>query len=119
MKVVYIAGPYGDAGGFVRARELAATLAINDIGFCCPHLNSAHFEVITPEVPVSFWRELDLKLLQACDGVAVLAGWQRSEGTKAEIAEAEKLGLRVFYLTDLEELEENNGWDSLLEWSRQ
>ena len=47
MKKVYIAGPYGDAGGFdiihrniQTARSYAVEIAKMGAGFFCPHLNA-------------------------------------------------------------------------------
>ena len=104
MKVLYIAGPYGDSGGYLAiednitvARKAAAFLARNGIGFCSPHLNFAHFEVVTPDVPVSFWRELDIRLLKGCDGIYMLRGWQASEGAREERDAAREMGLPLFY----------------------
>lgn len=116
MKIVYIAGPYGDAGGYLAidrniaaAREVAAELVQAGVGFLCPHLNSAHFEAITPDVPVSVWYALDEELLKRCDAVYVLEGWERSTGTKREIDLALALGLPVFY---------GGMWAELVAWAR-
>lgn len=96
IKVAYIAGPYGDASGYhaidrniAQAREAAAWCAENGFGYYCPHLNSAHFEVITPSVPVDFWYAMDLRFITACDFMIVLPGWERSKGTQAEMKACE------------------------------
>lgn len=102
MKIVYIAGPYNGADYLEiddhinDARFAAALLANHGVGYFCPHLNSAHFEAITPKVPETFWKALDLKLLEACDGIYLLTRWQTSRGARAELDRAEELGLRVF-----------------------
>ena len=120
MKVLYIAGPYGDSGGYlaiddniVAARKAAAFLARNGIGFCCPHLNSAHFEAILPEILAEWWYELDIRLLQGCDGIYMIRGWQGSEGARREKEEAERMGLPVFYDSGFEADRK-----ALLEWGR-
>jgi nucleoside 2-deoxyribosyltransferase len=113
MKLIYIAGPYGDKGGYLaidaniaKAREAAAWCAERGIGYFCPHLNSAHFEAITPDVPVSYWYELDIELLRKCDAILMLDGWRQSTGSKAEKAEACRLDMPVFLWPDREDLEE-------------
>lgn len=91
MKIVYIAGPYSDKDGYLAidrnialAREAAAWLASNGIGFVCPHLNSAHFEAIVPEVPVDFWYEMDLRILKSCDAMLMLPFSDYSTGAIRE-----------------------------------
>lgn len=92
MKLVYIAGPYGDAGGYIaidkniaQARVAAAWVASRGLGYYCPHLNSAHFEVVVPNVPVAQWYEMDLKFIDVCDFMLILPGWEDSKGTLKEI----------------------------------
>jgi hypothetical protein len=106
MKVIYIAGPYAAQfhpsyhqveRNIAAAREMAAWLAEHGYGFFCPHLNRAHFEVITPNVPTRFWRQLDLRFLIVCDGLITLDNWQYSDGAQAEVYEAECADLPVFH----------------------
>jgi hypothetical protein len=93
MKLVYIAGPYRGHDyldidrNIAAAREAAAWLATFNIGFFCPHLHSAHFEVITPDVAPEFWLDLDIKLMRMCDAMYLLPGWEHSSGACAEIAD--------------------------------
>jgi hypothetical protein len=103
VKVIFIAGPYGDSQGYlaiedniVVARVMAATLVEAGYGFFCPHLNSAHFEVITPGVMSQFWLDMDRLIMRGCDALIALPGWASSAGSKAEIQIATKLGLPVF-----------------------
>ena len=102
MKILYIAGPYRGADylaierNIAKAREAAAWLARNGIGFVCPHLNSAHFEAITPEVDEDFWLTMDMHLLFDCDGLLLIDGWQGSTGALAEKSVAEEQNKPVF-----------------------
>lgn len=95
MKIVYIAGPYNGPDyhrieeNIGQARKAAAFLAENGIGFFCPHLNSAHFEVITPNVGEAYWREMDLKFLPMCDAMLMLDRWEESSGADTERYEFE------------------------------
>lgn len=125
MKIVYIAGPYGDAGGYLQidrniaqAREAAADLAAAGIGYVCPHLNSAHMEAIVPDVPVTFWHELDDELLRRADAILILPRWHDSSGTRREMRIAEKLGKPAFYYGDRSEELYAGEWANLLEWAR-
>jgi nucleoside 2-deoxyribosyltransferase len=108
MKFVYIAGPYTPRTGrrhpyfetkenIMMAAEAAAALADKRVGFFCPHLNSAHFEYICPDLTHDFWYELDMHFLQACDAILLLPGWQYSPGTIAERRWMKDNGRPIFY----------------------
>jgi nucleoside 2-deoxyribosyltransferase len=58
-----------------------------------------------------FWREHDVKYLEACDEVLVLKlqGWERSQGVQAEVAMARALGKPVSFLMPDGPAEENPG----------
>jgi len=116
LTYVYIAGPYRgkashDAGGYFeidaninRARRAAAALARLGIPFFCPHLNSAHFEVIAPDVKPVYWLEADMIFVDLASVLWVLDGWRDSRGTRAEIARAEGNRQPVFFLAELDGL---------------
>ena len=109
---VFIAGPYGSRGdrrdaayleidrNIARAREAAAFLANNRVPFFCPHLNSCHFEVITPEVPMQYWYDLDMAILEPASAIWLLDGWQDSQGSQVELVHARVLQIKVFYPQD-------------------
>ena len=95
IPLVYVAGPYGDVGGYINidrniavAREACKWLAENGFYFLCPHMNSAHFEVITPEVTVEHWYAQDIRLLDACDAMLLVGDWGKSRGVGKEVAYA-------------------------------
>lgn len=94
--LLYLAGPYmGDThdhrsycqidAHINEAQKAAAWCATNGIHFFAPHLHSAHFEVITPDVPAAFWYALDLRFLPLCDGMLLLPRWYESSGALKEI----------------------------------
>ncbi len=103
MKIIFIAGPYTGKTHFevtlniATAAKAAAELALHGYGFFCPHLHSAHFDVIVPEVPESFWRELGLKFLELCDGMLMVGEWQNSAGACAERDAALARGIPVYH----------------------
>lgn len=124
MKICYIAGPYGDKGGYLaidrniaQAREAAADLAAAGIGYLCPHMNSAHMEAIVPDVPVDFWYELDIQLMSVCSAVLVLEGWLDSSGTQREMKYATERGMPIFYYGDPVEELYSGEWSNLLAWA--
>ena len=100
MKVIYTAGPYradtvyGITCNIERARELSAY--VWELGHVAlsPHLNTALFDGLVSD---QAFLDGTLELMRRADAVVLIPGWQRSEGTKAEIKEAEKLGIPVLY----------------------
>lgn len=115
--MIYVAGPYGDRGGYMAidkniavAREAAVWLVKNGFFFLCPHLNSAHFEAITPEVSIEHWYGQDLRLMEACDAMIVVGEWAKSKGVNKELQVAGAKGMPIFDFTD------ETGKSELLEW---
>lgn len=103
---VYIAGPYGDADGYVfieerinRARYAAMQLAEIGIPYYSPHLNCAHMEVIAPNATREHWIAANEPFMANAWGFLILSGWERSEGTKAEMSYARRNGIGI-YLPD-------------------
>lgn len=80
-----------------EAGKWAGRLANNQIPFFCPHLNSRHFEVITPNVPPEFWLNMDMVLLEFASSLLALPNYGRSQGALAEIVRAQELGIPIFY----------------------
>ena len=113
---IYISGPYrGTAphdhkGYFIidnninNARMAAATLAKLGIPYFCPHLNSAHFEVIVPEVDPKFWLDMDMVFVDRASALWLLPDWQNSRGTAVEVLRAKELGIPMFKPWELKEL---------------
>jgi len=99
MRVIYIAGPFRapDAYGIRRnvrkAEELALEVWRMKAAALCPHLNTANFQGCLPD---RLFLEGDLDLLRRCDAVLLVKGWERSEGTNAEVQFAEAAGIPVF-----------------------
>lgn len=79
------------------AREAAAWVVNHGLYFFCPHLNSAHFEVIAPDVKPDFWYALDFRILRFCDALLVVGDWQKSKGTIAEIAYCRQWNIPVYF----------------------
>ncbi len=106
---VYVAGPYRPKDGthdwrgyfeidahISEARKWAAALAEAGIPFFCPHLNSAHFEIIVPKVPSQYWLDMDLVILRYASALLLLPGWKESRGTQEEKRQAHDQGKRVY-----------------------
>jgi len=115
LKIVYIAGPYRARSGahdasvyneiednIRRAEAVAIRLWQAGFGVFCPHLNTAHFEIKAPDTPPEAYLEADLRLLEACDILYLLPGWEHSKGAVYEKLRATELGLPIY--KDLTEL---------------
>jgi len=113
----YIAGPYGDAGGWVAidrnigvAREAAIWLVEHGFFFLCPHLNSAHFEHLTPDATIAHWYAQDLRLMEPCDAIVLVGKWPGSRGVNKERQVAAERGQPMFDFTDEKAREDLLAW---------
>ena len=115
--LIYIAGPYGDKGGFnpiefnAGVARTAVTWLVRE-GFytLCPHLNTLHFEVITPEISIAHWYAQDLRLMETCDAMIVVGKWQTSKGVAKELEVAKEKGMPVFDFTTEEGVADLRAW---------
>ncbi len=96
MKVIYIAGRYRDERGEfyvrcnIREAERAALFVWMNGGVAmCPHKNTAGLGG-AHGIPDSTWLDGDLELLDRCDAIWPIPGWESSSGTRREVDFAEK-----------------------------
>lgn len=102
MPVAYIAGPFRarrnpasqweQFQNIRRAEDLALEAWSKGFAAICPHLNTMHFQGALPDY---IWLEGDLEILRRVDIVLCCPNWELSTGAKAEVAEAERLGIPV------------------------
>ena len=99
MKVVYIAGKYRGPNAWAveqnirAAEEAAARVWAMGLVALCPHANSRHMDGVASD---EHFLAGTLELMRRCDAVLLVPNWRDSEGARAEVAEAERLGLPVF-----------------------
>ena len=106
---VYLAGPYRGAAAvhdwtayadidanINEARRWAAQMATSNIPYFCPHLNSAHMEVIVPKVSPEFWLNMDIEILDHAAALLLLPNWRGSKGARAEMEYAQKVGIPIY-----------------------
>ena len=93
---VYVAGPYSKGDVAVNVREaIYAGNYIADLGHFpfIPHLT--HFWHLVQPHEYEFWLDQDMEWLRVCDAILRLQG--ESSGADKEVAEAERLGLKIFH----------------------
>ena len=110
MKTVYIAGAYrwrgtrwlppiiGELVNIYKAWKIARDCWVAGFAAVCPHTNGALMDRFggTPEM----FLKGDLDILQQCDCILMMPGWERSTGATAERQFALKMGIPVYHSID-------------------
>jgi nucleoside 2-deoxyribosyltransferase len=101
MRLLYVAGPYrsklgpwGVAQNIERARVVARELWAMGFAVICPHSNTAMMDGTDTD---SLFLEGDLVMLERCDMLVAVEGWQNSAGTLGEIEHAKEHGIPVLF----------------------
>lgn len=97
--LVYISGPYTVGNidqNIVKARAMAIKLWEAGFAVICPHLNTANFEQDCDAIYSDFL-EGDLRMIEGCDAMLMLKGWDSSPGARQEREHAQSLGIMTFY----------------------
>ena len=106
LPLIYVAGPYRAATRDDIARNIDAARSVGisaaALGWfpVIPHANTAHMELDLPGLGDDFWLAGTLEMMERCDAVVLIPGWQNSAGTRGEIIRAEELGIPVFRTLD-------------------
>jgi hypothetical protein len=104
--LIYVAGPYRAATRDAIARNIDAARSIGisaaAIGWfpVIPHANTAHMELDLPDLGDDFWLRGTMEMMERCDAVVLVPGWENSAGTLCEIARADQLRIPVFRTLD-------------------
>ena len=102
IPAIYVAGPYRAPTRQGIELNIQAARAVGLL--CCrkgwspviPHANTGHLDAIDPTIGDEFWLASTMELLRRCDAVVLVPGWEKSQGTRDEIIEAEKRGIPVY-----------------------
>lgn len=99
--LAYVSGPYRDARGahfvlanILRARAVAVELWKMGFAVICPHANTILMDGACPD---EVWLKGDLVMVERCDLIVMIPGWQRSQGAFAEMDHAVAHGVPVYY----------------------
>jgi len=104
MKLAYVAGPYrastesGVVANIRAAEAVAVDLWQKGYAVICPHKNTALFGGLAPD---DVWLKGDLVMMERCDFVVLVPGWQFSSGTQAEVKRARERGIPVYEWPEL------------------
>ena len=95
--IIYLAGPYTPINGrtlsdnIENAKNTAKELWGEGFAVICPHMNTAFFTGI----PNDLFYLGGLEILERCDAVLMLDGWEESFGAKMERLDALKNNIPV------------------------
>ena len=98
MKVVFICGAlransaWDMEQNIRKAEELSLALWRLGYAVICPHTNTRFFQGATDD---EIWLRGYIEILKRCDAIALVDGWERSEGARGEYQIAQELGLGV------------------------
>ena len=102
---VYVAGPYrnpdviGLFGNIRRGLELSVeTLLKAGFAVYCPW--SDFLFLLIKDIPVKILQANSMGWLKASDAVLVAPNWMDSKGATAELIEATKLGIPIFFTVE-------------------
>jgi len=102
MMLLYLAGPYRGAvqENIARARRIAVEVWEAGHVALCPHLNTAHFDVLCTGVPDDAFLRGDCLLIRAVaavgGGMLMLPSWRSSAGALDEFGLARRLDMRIW-----------------------
>jgi hypothetical protein len=105
--LIYVAGPYRAKNGRSVADNIKAARAISGKLWqsghyaVTPHLNTAGFEELYPDVSDKTWLDGTLEMLRRCDAIVMTETWQESEGAISEHAYAESVGMPIYVWPDM------------------
>ncbi len=102
MILAYLAGPFtadtpwGVEANIRRAEQAAEDIlkARDDVALLVPHSIGRHLvgRAGTPE----YWYTATMRMLEACDAIVMLPGWQSSKGARNEISLALGRGIPIW-----------------------
>jgi hypothetical protein len=99
IKLVYVAGKCNGSNDWEveeniwRAREAGARVVRCGAMPVVPHMNTARYGGLAPE---EWFYSATMALLEGCQGILLLDGWERSKGARGEYERATELDLPSF-----------------------
>ena len=109
MRRIYVAGaitPTGPGHPVIeflnnqrRGIRTAVDLLLRGYAPYCPFLDNLYWLTLREgeEIPPSTIYEVSLAMLEMCDALLLVPGWERSEGTRNELERARQLDIPIFH----------------------
>ena len=102
MILAYLAGPFTADTPWgiernIREAESAAAFIIthrSDVSLVVPHMMGRNF--VGRAGTAEYWYDATMRMLEACEALVLLPGWQGSNGSRAEFRRAHELGLKIY-----------------------
>ena len=100
IKVVYVAGAFRAKTQWAIMQNVRkaedASLKLWKLGYAviCPHTMTQHFQ---NECQDEVWLKGCLELLTRADAIYLVDGWEKSEGSLAELKLAQEIGLAILW----------------------
>lgn len=89
---VYISGPITDHQGYMSDFQKAQD-HLEELGYTV--INPAAVQSVLPELEYEEYMKLDLAMLELCEAIYMLNGWQESYGANREYGYALAAGKKV------------------------
>lgn len=105
-KLVYVAGsfrgktPWEVESNIRKAEAVGLEIAKKGGVPVIPHTMYRFFDKVLSD---QFWLDATLSVMHKCDGLVLCVGWENSEGSRNERAEAERAGIKVWEERQIEE----------------
>ena len=94
-----IANALGIVRNVRRSEDRALQLWRSGYDGLCPHTNPRLFQGAADD---DVWLRGDVEMLKRCDAIALVDGWEQSDGARSELQVAQELGLDVIDVGGLE-----------------
>lgn len=106
MRVVFVSGPFRAASvwgmeeNIRKAERVALEIWCMGAAVICPHANTRYFQ---GEATDDLWLKGDLAILERCDAMVLVPGWELSAGARDEYGHAARHEIPVYEWGKLED----------------
>jgi hypothetical protein len=105
-RLIYLSGKFSDSdlvhgieANVLRASKVGLELWKNGWAVINPHKNTSGYQHVD-EIGYNTWIEGDKLMVERCDAIFMLTGWEESKGATLEREHAIRHGIPIFYEKD-------------------